>query len=120
VDNNLNGGPIADDDSTGTRDWINLPQGTNAISLWDCLHDADIVSISSNLLERTVSLVCQIEHLCAFHHMSEGLQFTLKLEGVAICASISPCHMARSILRSYWCFTWTRIESDCRVSGKMA
>jgi len=34
-------------------DWINLPEGTESVSLRDCLHDALIVSISSDLLHRT-------------------------------------------------------------------
>jgi hypothetical protein len=63
-------------------DWLNLPQGTNAIFLWDCLHDAQIVSIRSNLLERTVVLFCDIEHLRSFHGLPEGWQFILKFDGV--------------------------------------
>jgi hypothetical protein len=72
----------SDDDSTVIHDWVNLPDGTTAVSLWDCLHDARLISLSSNLLERTLSLVCQIEHLSSFYQMHEGVQFVLKLEGV--------------------------------------
>jgi len=46
------------------------------------LHDARLVSLSSNLVERTVSLSCQIEHLRSFHQLPEGVRFVLKLEGV--------------------------------------
>jgi hypothetical protein len=71
-----------DDGSTVIHDWVNLPQGAVIVSLWDCLHDARLVSISSNPLARTVSLSCQIEHLRSFHQLPDGVQFVLKLEGV--------------------------------------
>ena len=71
-----------DDGSTVVHDWVNLPQGATIVSLWDCLHDARLVSLSSNLLERSVSLFCQIEHLRSFHLLPEGVQFVLKLESV--------------------------------------
>ena len=73
---------VSDDSSTVTHDWTNLPESTTVVSLWDCLHDARLVSLSSNLLERTLSLFCQIEHLSSFHQMPEGAQFVLKLEDV--------------------------------------
>ncbi len=44
------------DSETHIIDWLNLPKMTQAVSLWDCLHDAEIVSLRSNLLERTMSL----------------------------------------------------------------
>ena len=71
-----------DDGSTVTHDWVNLPKGAAIVSLWDCLHDARLVSLSSNLVERTVSLSCQIEHLRSYHQLPEGVQFVLKLDGV--------------------------------------
>lgn len=58
---NLKGGPSAADAERGTNDWLNLPPGTDTIDLWDCLHDAEVVSIRSNLLDRTVTLSCEIE-----------------------------------------------------------
>lgn len=64
------------------NDWVNLPQGTDSISLWDSLHDAHVVSIRSNLLDRTLVLFFEIEHLRRFHHLPEGFQFIVCLEGV--------------------------------------
>lgn len=64
------------------HDWLNLPSGASAMSLWDSLHDAHVVSIRSNLLERTMDLFCEIEHLRKFHKLDEGLQFILRLSGV--------------------------------------
>jgi hypothetical protein len=46
------------------------------------LHDAEIVSIRSNLLERTIDFCCEIEHLEVFCKLDEGFQFVLRLEGV--------------------------------------
>jgi hypothetical protein len=71
-----------DNGSTVIHDWVNLPQGAVIVSLWDCLHDARLFSLSSNLLERTLSLSCQIEHLRSFHQLPEGVLFILKLAGV--------------------------------------
>ena len=46
------------------------------------LHDAQVVSIRSNLLDRTMDLFCEIEHLSKFHKLDEGFQFILHLESV--------------------------------------
>jgi len=70
------------DGGTGIHDWLNLPHGSEPTSLWDCLHDAHVVSIRSALLERTLTLFCDIEHLRSFHQLNEGFQFVLRLEGV--------------------------------------
>ncbi|MGH9737631.1 MAG: hypothetical protein ACRD4X_03480 [Candidatus Acidiferrales bacterium] len=63
-------------------DWLNLPPTANAVSLWDSLHDAQVVSIGSNLLDRTMTLACEIEHLRKFHRLDQGFRFILDLEGV--------------------------------------
>jgi hypothetical protein len=79
------GGPtFKDGPSTadGIVDWVNLPQGIHIVSLWDCLHDAHVVSIRSNPLDRTAVLRCEIEHLRSFHHLADGLAFMLSLHGV--------------------------------------
>jgi hypothetical protein len=70
------------DDQSSVIDWANLPSGTSAVSLWDALHDAEIVSIRSNLLERTVHLEIESEHLRTFHHFEEGFKFMFALAGV--------------------------------------
>ncbi len=63
-------------------DWLNLPDKTQVVALWDCLHDAEIVSVRSNLLERTMRMTCEIEHLRDFHKLGEGFHFILHLGGV--------------------------------------
>ena len=77
----LKRGPISDDD-TSIVDWANLPQDVITEYLDASLHDAHVVSIRSDLLKRTVSLHCDIEHLRAFHHWPEGFQLILELERV--------------------------------------
>jgi len=74
-------GPTIDDD-TAVLDWANLPQGAQAEYLDASLHDACIVSIRSDLLKRSVSIHCDVEHLREFHHLPEGFQIILGLEGV--------------------------------------
>ncbi|HEV3482069.1 MAG TPA: hypothetical protein VGR97_07045 [Candidatus Acidoferrales bacterium] len=63
-------------------DWLSLPATASAVSLWDSLHDAQVVSIRSNLLERVMDLSCEIEHLNKFHKLEEGFQFVLHLDCV--------------------------------------
>jgi len=63
-------------------DWLNLPDKTRVVTLWDCFHDAEIVSLRSNLLERTMCIACEIEHLRDFHKLNEGFSFILHLGGV--------------------------------------
>jgi hypothetical protein len=73
---------LAMPDKDSLVDWLNLPPMASAVSLWDCLHDAEIVSIRSNLLGRTMDLFCEIDHLREFRKLDEGFQFILHLEGV--------------------------------------
>jgi hypothetical protein len=74
-------------------DWRNLPSVAKAVSLWDSLHDAQVVSIRSNLLDRTMTLFCEIEHLREFHNLDKGFRFILNLEGV---------HSARVLRYAIW------------------
>ena len=77
----LKRGPTTDDD-TAIADWTNLHHGALTEYLDVSLHDAEIVSIRSDLLERTVSIHCDVEHLREFHGLPEGFQLILGLEGV--------------------------------------
>ena len=70
------------EEQTGIIDWINLPRGTQELSLWAGLHDAQIVSIQSNLLERSVTLHLESDHLLEFHKLPLDMQFLLRLDGV--------------------------------------
>src|SRR5258708_10748007 len=63
-------------------DWMNLPQGAAEVSLWAGLHDAQIVSIQSNLLARTITLHLESDHLLEFHKLPLDMQFLLRLDGV--------------------------------------
>jgi hypothetical protein len=77
----LKRGPTTDDD-TAIVDWANLPQGTLTEHLDASLHDAEVVSIRSDLLKRTVSIHCDVEHLREFHRLPEGFRLVLELEGL--------------------------------------
>ncbi len=72
---------MAEEQST-ILDWMNLPHGAAEVSLWAGLHDAQIVSIKSNLLERTLTLHLESDHLLEFHNLPLDMQFLLRLEGV--------------------------------------
>ena len=70
------------DEQSGIVDWMNLPHGVPEVSLWTSLHDAQIVSIQSNLLERTVTLHLESDLLLEFHNLPLDMQFLLRLDGV--------------------------------------
>ena len=70
------------EEQSGIVDWMNLPQGAAEVSLWAGLHDAQIVSIHSNLLARTVTLHLESDHLLEFHKLPLDMQFLLRLDGV--------------------------------------
>jgi hypothetical protein len=70
------------DEQSRVVDWMNLPPGAAEVSLWAGLHDAQIVTIQSNLLERTVTLHLESDHLLEFHNLPLDMQFLLRLEGV--------------------------------------
>jgi hypothetical protein len=70
------------EEQTTILDWMNLPHGAQEVSLWTALHDAQIVSIQSNLLERTVTLHLESDHLLEFHKLPLDMQFLLRLDGV--------------------------------------
>jgi len=63
-------------------DWVNLPAEVSAESLWEGLHEAQIISIQSNLLDRTVTLHVEIENLRIFHQWPLDMQFVFRLDGV--------------------------------------
>lgn len=67
---------------TTILDWMNLPDGAQEVSLWAGLHDAQIVSIQSNLLDRTLTLHLESDHLLEFHNLPLDMQFLLRLDGV--------------------------------------
>ncbi len=77
----LKRGPTAEDE-VPVSDWVNLPQDLLTEHLDASLHDAEIVSIRSNLFQRTISIRCDIGHLRRFHRLPDGFQFILELEGV--------------------------------------
>lgn len=70
------------DDQLPPLDWMSLPRAATELSLWPALHDAQIVSIASNLLDRTISLHLESDHLLEFHHLPLDMQFLLRLDGV--------------------------------------
>ncbi len=57
-------------------DWIHLPANMTAGSLWDSLHDGDLVAIRSDLLARTVVLEFLIWHLNGFHGFTDDCRFS--------------------------------------------
>jgi|GEM_PF-1280187 hypothetical protein len=89
----LKRGPTTDDE-VALIDWANLPSGVETEYFDASLHDAHIVSIRSDLLRREVSMRCDVEHLREFHHLPEGFQLILSLEGVqsarVFCYSVWP------------------------------
>jgi hypothetical protein len=71
-----------DDLEQKIADWVNLPLGIEPISLWCSLHDASLLSVSSDLLARTLTLHFDPYYLCSFHNLGEGITLSLLLKGV--------------------------------------
>lgn len=70
------------EDQSRIVDWLHLPAGVSDLSLWEGLHDAQIIAIQSNLLARTVTLNLEIEHLRIFYELPLDMQFLFRFEGV--------------------------------------
>lgn len=62
-------------------DWLYLPGDLSEVSLWACLHDAKLISCSSNLLERFVTLEFHVGHLR--DDAKSELRFLLTLKDVS-------------------------------------
>ena len=74
-------------------DWTNLPARISRAPLWDGVHEAQIISIQSNLLDRSVTLHVEIENLRVFYQWPLDMQFIFRLDGV---------HSARVVKYSIW------------------
>ena len=69
-------------DEKPIADWVNIPEGIPTFSLWDALHDGDLLSIESDLLARTVTLRFDVWYVRDFHHFSEETRFIIAVNGV--------------------------------------
>ena len=119
-------------------DWMNLPPGAQETSLWAGLHDAQIVSIQSNLLDRTITLHLESDHLLEFHNLPLDMQFLLRLDGVqsarvvhvagwpgefSVPAGVSPEEQSR-LIADYQSkcreesLSWTELESALTIECK--
>lgn len=63
-------------------DWVNLPPGCTAQSLWDLLHDATLLSIASDRHRRTMDLGWDVEHVRKHHRLPEDTRWIFHLDGV--------------------------------------
>jgi hypothetical protein len=63
-------------------DWVNLPSDARTISLWDSLHDGDLIGIESDPAERTILLRFDVEYVRNFHKLPVDTRFAIKINGV--------------------------------------
>ena len=63
-------------------DWVNFPDGIPTLSLWDALHDGDLLSIESDLLARTITLRFDVGYVRDFHRLPEETRFVIIVAGV--------------------------------------
>jgi hypothetical protein len=71
---------VMNEDSAKELDWTSLPPGTEVESLWDCLHDGELLSCRSDLIDRKVSLEFRVRHLQ--EEADDDLRFFLHLHNV--------------------------------------
>lgn len=69
-------------------DWVNFPEGVPTFSLWEALHDGDLLAIESDLLVRTVTLRFDVGYVRDFHHLPEHTQFVIVVKGVQSVRSV--------------------------------
>ena len=63
-------------------DWVNLPSDVRDVGLWDALHDGTLMSVCSDLLNRTVTLQFDVDYVRDFNRLPEGILFAVVLSGV--------------------------------------
>jgi hypothetical protein len=77
----LSRNPVASDEKP-IVDWVNFPEGIPTFSLWDTLHDGDLLAIESDLVARTVTLRFDVDYVRDFHRLPEQTQFVIVVNGV--------------------------------------
>ncbi|MES2220571.1 MAG: hypothetical protein V4587_06360 [Acidobacteriota bacterium] len=70
------------EDEIPALDWLHLPEGARTTSLWDSLHDGNLLVLTSDRLERSIRLEFDVPYLRDFHHLPVTLRFVLLLDGV--------------------------------------
>jgi len=71
-----------DSDQQPIIDWVNFPEGVPTFSLWDALHDSDLLAIESDLLARTVALRFDVAYVRDFHQLPKHTRFGIVVDGV--------------------------------------
>jgi hypothetical protein len=64
-------------------DWVHVPPGSAVESLWECLHDAELCSIRSDLLARSAVLEFDVGYLRRQLGLPDDVRFRFELSGVA-------------------------------------
>jgi len=72
----------SDDKETLEIDWVHLPAEKQAQGLWDCLHDAALRTVRSDLLNRTVIMTFDAFYIREYHNLPEGTLFDFIFDGV--------------------------------------
>jgi hypothetical protein len=75
-------------DDQSIIDWVNFPEGVPTFSLWETLHDGDLLAIESDLLARTVTMRFDVGYVRDFHHLPEHTQFVIVVKGVQSVRSV--------------------------------
>jgi hypothetical protein len=57
-------------------------------SLWECLHDGALDSLTLNALARTATVIVDVPYLWSFHSLSPDTRFRLVLTGVSSVAAM--------------------------------
>lgn len=63
-------------------DWIHLPADTQAQGLWDCLHDAALRAVRSDLLKRAIIMTFDAFYIRDHHNLPKGTAFNFTFDDV--------------------------------------
>ena len=70
------------EDEVPALDWLHLPEGARTTSLWESLHDGNLLGLTTDLLERSIRLEFDVPYIRDFHQLPVSLKFVLVLDGV--------------------------------------
>jgi hypothetical protein len=101
-------------------DWTHLPNGTETVSLWECLHDGSLVHIASDLTERSVLLRFDVDYVREFNKLPKGMTFDFLLSGVQSVRSLrfSRCEVHAGMSKEEQCLRIAEYQAKWREESE--
>lgn len=65
---------------------------TVEVLLWDCLHDGNMLAVSTDLSTQTVTLTVHVPHIGSHYGIPEDVRYLITIRGVRL-ALVGRCYM---------------------------